>query len=141
MKKYATAVTLLSLVAIAGMLGTGCERSRFEIPGVPGVPSAGGVSGTWNGTVTVSAGGASETVQTSLKLQQSGSSVTGTMGSGFTVSGTLVGAQLSLNLTGSSGVTGKATFTHSGNSLLNGSGYLTVSGGQATLTFSTLTRA
>lgn len=138
MKKYATAVTLISLVAIAGMLGTGCERSRFEIPGVP---TAGGVSGTWNGTVTVSAGGASETVQTSLKLQQSGSSVTGTMGSGFTVSGTLVGAQLSLNLTGSSGVTGKATFTHSGNSLLNGSGYLTVSGGQATLTFSTLTRA
>jgi len=135
MKKYATAVTLISLVAIAGMLGTGCERSRFE---VPGLPDGGGVSGTWNGTITT---GSAAPASTTLILAQVGSTVTGTLGQGTKVSGTLSGSQLELGLALNSGQTGRASFTHSGDSLLNGTGYVDSGGTRINLSFSTMTRS
>lgn len=140
MKNYATAVTLIAMVAIAGVLGTGCERSRFEVPGVPGVPGTpgGGVTGNWSGTITIGSGAPQSTT---LRLTQVGSTVTGTLGQGTQVSGSLSGSQLELDLALNSGQKGHASFTHSGNSLLNGTGYVDSGGTRVNLSFSTMTKS
>lgn len=131
MKKATTTVTLISLLAMAAMIGTGCER-------IPGLPSASGVSGTWRGSVTIGSGAQASSVQTALVLRQSGSTVTGSFGSG-TVNGTLSGSQLELDIV-LGGLPGHISFTHSGNSLLNGSGYVKSGSTQIPLSFGTLTR-
>ncbi|NQT91124.1 MAG: hypothetical protein HQ559_00070 [Lentisphaerae bacterium] len=128
MKNRVTAATVIALIAVIGMIGTGCER----------LMPASGVAGTWRGTVTIGSGSASSSVQTALVLRQSGSTVTGSLGSG-TVNGTLNGSQLELDLV-LGGLPGHISFTHSGSKLLNGSGYVKGSV-QIPLTFSTLTRS
>ncbi|NQT91123.1 MAG: hypothetical protein HQ559_00065 [Lentisphaerae bacterium] len=132
MKNRATVVTVIALLAVIGMIGTGCERTA-EAPTVD-------VTGTWKGNGYM--GPTDQRMPTTLVLKQSGADVTGTW-NGLPAQGTVSGNKLSLDVTlsaGGSTLKGSLSFTVEGNTMIDGKGSLGTGVARLPLKFDTLTK-
>lgn len=134
MKRYATAAALILLLAVTGILGTGCERGGTSAPTID-------VTGTWKGNGYM--GPSSRPLPTTLVLKQSGATVTGTWNhipADGSVSGNKLSLSFSMSMQGQT-LSGSMSFKGEGNTLVNGSGSIGSGIAKVPLRFDTLTKS